>query len=64
MSKRKASVRFYKDMRGQWRWRLTAPNGKIIAASSEAYRHKQGCCANWDAVCEYICDGRYEEVGR
>lgn len=27
----------YRDKRGQWRFRLKAANGKIIAASSESY---------------------------
>lgn len=27
----------YKDKRGEWRWRLKARNGKILAVSSEGY---------------------------
>ena len=33
----------YKDKRGQFRWRLKAANGKIIAASSESYIKKADC---------------------
>jgi hypothetical protein len=27
----------YKDNAGQWRWRLVAANGRIVADSSEGY---------------------------
>lgn len=30
----------YKSKDGQYRWRLKAPNGNIIADSSESYRNK------------------------
>lgn len=30
----------YKDAAKQWRWRITASNGGIIAASCEGYRNK------------------------
>lgn len=33
----------YKDSLNQWRWRLTAANNKIIAASSESYWNKADC---------------------
>lgn len=29
--------RLYQDMRGEWRWRLLAKNGKIVADSAEGY---------------------------
>jgi uncharacterized protein YegP (UPF0339 family) len=28
---------FYTDRAGEWRWRITASNGRIIGASSEGY---------------------------
>jgi uncharacterized protein len=31
----------YKDRANQWRWRLVAGNGKIVADSAEAYWNKQ-----------------------
>jgi uncharacterized protein YegP (UPF0339 family) len=31
----------YKDAGGEWRWRLFAENGKIIAAASEGYVAKR-----------------------
>jgi uncharacterized protein YegP (UPF0339 family) len=36
----------YKDGRNAWRWRRTAPNGKIIGASTEDYKNKSDCKGN------------------
>jgi uncharacterized protein YegP (UPF0339 family) len=33
----------YKDVKGQWRWRLQARNHKIIGDSSEGYVTRQSC---------------------
>lgn len=35
--------KLYKDESGQWRWRLLAKNGKVIADSAEAYKRRLGC---------------------
>jgi hypothetical protein len=40
--KRIGKFEIYKDGDDQWRFRLKAANGKIIAAS-EGYTQKQGC---------------------
>jgi uncharacterized protein YegP (UPF0339 family) len=32
-----------KDTAGEYRWRLRAPNGQIIAVSGEGYKQKDGC---------------------
>ena len=32
----------YRDQANQFRWRLVAPNGKIIADSGEGYYDRQG----------------------
>jgi len=37
---------FYKDNAGQWRWRRTAANGRIVGASSEGYHNRADCVAN------------------
>ena len=34
---------FYKDSAGEWRWRRTAPNGRIVGASTEGYHNKSDC---------------------
>ena len=35
--------RVYEDGAGEWRWRLVAGNGRVIADSGEGYRHRQDC---------------------
>ena len=37
---------FYKDNSGEWRWRRTAANGKIVGASTPGYVTKSDCIAN------------------
>jgi uncharacterized protein YegP (UPF0339 family) len=31
---------------GQWRWRRTASNGRIVGSSTEAYSNRSDCIAN------------------
>ncbi|CAN0374816.1 unnamed protein product [Phaeothamnion confervicola] len=33
----------YRDVNGQWRWRLVAGNGRIIANSGEGYHNERDC---------------------
>ena len=33
----------YRDRAGQWRWNLTAVNGRKLADSGEGYFNKQDC---------------------
>jgi hypothetical protein len=33
----------YKDVNGQWRWRLKSANRQIIAISGEGYYNKSDC---------------------
>ncbi len=40
----------YKDVNKQWRWRLKAANGKIVADSAEAYNHKGDCMRMVDLI--------------
>lgn len=35
--------KIYPDARGEYRWRLLAANGKIIADSAEGYTTKSAC---------------------
>jgi uncharacterized protein YegP (UPF0339 family) len=39
---RDARFEVYQDSAGEWRWRLVAANGNIIADSGEGYASKQG----------------------
>lgn len=33
-------IQLFKDARGRWRWRLRAPNGRIVATAGEAFSSK------------------------
>jgi len=37
---------YYKDNKGEWRWRLKAANGRIVADSGEGYSSEQECLAD------------------
>lgn len=37
-----ARFEVFQDTAGEWRWRLVASNGHIIADSGEGYQSKQG----------------------
>ena len=39
-------IEYYKDARREWRWRIKARNGCIVAASSEGYRRRANARAN------------------
>lgn len=40
----------FKDKAGEWRWRLKAANGKIIATPGEGYKNRQDCEQAVEAV--------------
>lgn len=46
----KATFELYRDRAGEWRWRLVAANGNIIADSGEGYRSKQGAKRGIESV--------------
>lgn len=33
----------FKDIAGDYRWRRSAPNGRILAVSGEGYRNREEC---------------------
>lgn len=37
---RTAKLQIYRDARREWRWRLRASNGRIVADSGEGYRRR------------------------
>jgi uncharacterized protein YegP (UPF0339 family) len=41
---------YYKDSKGEWRWRLKASNGRIIADSGEGYTTERECLADIERV--------------
>jgi len=45
-----AKVMFYRDKAGEWRWRLKATNGRIVADSGEGYQRLRDCLRGWNCV--------------
>jgi uncharacterized protein YegP (UPF0339 family) len=41
---------YYKDAKGEWRWRLVAANGRILADSGEGYKSEKECKDDIDRV--------------
>jgi uncharacterized protein YegP (UPF0339 family) len=52
----------YKDVRGEFRWRLKAANGQIIATSGEGYTSKSGCQNGIDSVKSNAPDAEIVEM--
>ena len=52
----RGKVVFFKDRAGEFRWRLVAPNGEIIADSGEGYTTKQNCKKGFESVKRYCQD--------
>jgi uncharacterized protein YegP (UPF0339 family) len=44
------SLVFYKDKKGEYRWRMVAKNGRIIADSGEGYKTRLGVIKGWGIV--------------
>lgn len=53
-------VEFYKDKAGEYRWRLKAPNGEIIA-SGEGYTTFQNCEKGFKSVQKNCQDPKIEK---
>lgn len=54
-------VKFYrklslKSFKREWRWRVKAKNGNIIASSSEGYINKRDCAYNAKSTAQSIED--------
>lgn len=43
MTKRLPVLEYYRDKKGDRRWRVIAANGRIISESSEGYKSKRAC---------------------
>lgn len=51
----------YKDRKGEYRWRLRARNGEIIADSNEGYSSKASCQHGIDLVKEQAASAVVED---
>lgn len=68
MSAAHAHFEVYRDAAGQWRWRLRAVNGRIVADSAEGYAAKRNAkravMSTLDAVESALVGGRaVEDLG-
>src|SRR6056297_1320193 len=52
----------YQDRGGEWRWRLVASNGNIVADSAEGYASKQGAKRGIRCVKRIAPDAEVEET--
>ena len=57
----KGKFELYKDVGGQFRWRLKGPNGEPIA-SGEAYTTKESCKDGIAAVRKYAGDADFVDL--
>jgi hypothetical protein len=48
--KKKGTIEFYKDAKGEFRWRITASNGRKIANCGEGYKNKKDCKNGLESV--------------
>lgn len=47
----------YKDTASEWRWRLVASNGRIVANSGEGYKNRDDYGLVRDPVTNLVHDG-------
>jgi uncharacterized protein YegP (UPF0339 family) len=48
-----AKFEIYKDAKGEFRWRLVASNGQMIASGGEGYKQKDSAKAGIESVKKY-----------
>ncbi|MEM6988883.1 MAG: DUF1508 domain-containing protein [Myxococcota bacterium] len=54
MAKRKPKLLVYGSTLAGYRWRLIAANGRIVAASSEAFVSRRGAWRNAETTCDLL----------
>lgn len=57
-----AKFELYKDKKGEFRWRLIAPNGQVIANSGEGYKSKDSAKNGIESVKKNAPGAAVEEV--
>jgi uncharacterized protein YegP (UPF0339 family) len=56
-----SKFQIYKDRKGEYRWRLRARNGEIIADGNEGYSRKASCKHGIDLVKEQAASAAVED---
>lgn len=49
-------IEMYEDSSCEWRWRLRAPNGRILCDSAEGYNSKPGVRRAIANFVKYLCE--------
>jgi uncharacterized protein YegP (UPF0339 family) len=57
-----ATFEIYEDVRKEYRWRLKAANGQVIATSGQGYKAKADCRHGVELVQKEAATARVEEV--
>lgn len=57
----KPVVQYYQDVKGEWRWRVKARNGKIISNSGEGYTTPRDARRAYERVVELTNEEKKEE---
>jgi uncharacterized protein YegP (UPF0339 family) len=52
----------YQDGGGEWRWRLLASNGAVVAVSAEGYRKNSDCWAVMNLVQDFAAMANVVEI--
>jgi uncharacterized protein YegP (UPF0339 family) len=60
--KRGLTFEIYKDAKEEYRWRLKAANGQIIATSGQGYKAKADCRHGIELIQEGAAKAKVEEV--
>ena len=43
-------VEYYRDAKGEWRWRMKARNGRIVADGAEGYKRRIDCVRQYARI--------------
>jgi len=62
MTAPRATVEFYADSVGEWRWRLVAVNGRTVADGSEGYTRRSDAKRAYRRVEALVTAGQVVEV--
>ena len=51
MTQKQFKAEIYRDARQEFRWRVRAPNGRIVADGAEGYRDRADCARMLAMLC-------------
>ena len=51
----------YRDVKKEYRWKMVASNGNIVADSGEGYKNKKDCLATVDSIKRTVAEAPIEE---